>query len=737
MDLDENQLRDENERLRQKLAEYETIFNASPIMFWYKDAHNRTLRINKAAAELEGTTPEEIEGKRAEDLYPEAQAAAFYADDLEVINHPDAPKLNILEPHTAPGTGETRWLRVGKVATRNSRGEVDGLVAFALDVTSEQQAVKALRDKEKQQADILNNTSSIVYINDLEGRYLYLNQAYEKLFNAKYEELIGETAHRIFPPETVEALFLNNLKVIERDTVLEFEETIPYAGDEHAYLSIKFPLKDSAGKTYAVCGISTDISERKRNQEALQLSEHRLAEAQAVAMMGSFEGIVGKNEIWWSAQLYTLFGLDPASFIPTASSFYALLHPDDSREYSAALRHALATEGKLRREYRGKHINGEWRYFETNASAKKDAATNRIILSGTVQDVTARKLADIELSNLRHFLSNLVNSIGDAVIATDNEGTITLMNPVAEGLTGWPEEESIGRYLSEVFNIVNAKTLEVCENPVQKVITSGKVVGLANHTLLISREGQEYQIADSAAPIQDQNNNITGVVMVFRDVTDEYRMLEAVKESETSLNTAQKIARLGSWNWDLRENHLQWSDMMYEIYGLEKGEPPATERIRELIVEEDLPTFDNAFNLLDEAEIVDSFEYRIIRPDGQLRHLFVKTLTLLDGAEQLQKLSGVIQDVTEQKQIERELREQKQFNDSLIETLPGIFYLNEIADGHSRLIRWNNNLAKTLGFSEEDLHDKQTFEFFDETNTPKIKKAIELMIEQGEANVEA
>jgi PAS domain S-box-containing protein len=131
-----------------------------------------------------------------------------------------------------------------------------------------------------------------------------------------------------------------------------------------------------------------------------------------------------------------------------------------------------------------------------------------------------------------------LRSIGDGVITTNVEGTITLMNKVAEHLTGWDFSESIGRPLSEVFHIINEKTRARCENPVEKALTTGGIVGLANHTSLISKNGRERIIADSGAPIRDARSNIIGVVLVFRDVTDK-------QKTEEALRNAQKIESIG------------------------------------------------------------------------------------------------------------------------------------------------------------------------------------------------
>ncbi|ROL62004.1 PAS domain S-box protein [Bacteroidetes/Chlorobi group bacterium ChocPot_Mid] len=131
-------------------------------------------------------------------------------------------------------------------------------------------------------------------------------------------------------------------------------------------------------------------------------------------------------------------------------------------------------------------------------------------------------------------------SIGDAVITTDKSGKIKYMNPVAELLTGWAEKEAIGNFIEDVFKIINEETRAKVENPVVKVLREGLVVGLANHTLLISKDGLEIPIADSGAPIKDENGEIIGVVLVFRDQTEERYAQKIMATRLKILEIAQK-----------------------------------------------------------------------------------------------------------------------------------------------------------------------------------------------------
>ena len=145
-----------------------------------------------------------------------------------------------------------------------------------------------------------------------------------------------------------------------------------------------------------------------------------------------------------------------------------------------------------------------------------------------------------ELKESRESLLITLHSIGDAVIATDIAGRITRMNKVAERLTGWTFSSACGMMLNQVFQIVNAKTRKAVENPVELVLESGKVVGLANHSVLISRDGTEFQIADTAAPILDENGATRGVILVFSDVTDRYKTEQQLLELGEAVKQASE-----------------------------------------------------------------------------------------------------------------------------------------------------------------------------------------------------
>ncbi|WP_301101645.1 PAS domain S-box protein [Propionivibrio sp.] len=157
----------------------------------------------------------------------------------------------------------------------------------------------------------------------------------------------------------------------------------------------------------------------------------------------------------------------------------------------------------------------------------------------TIQEAMNSQLqqAYVTLIESQENLDVTLNSIGDAVLATDSEARVTRLNPVAEQLTGWTQDEAIGRPVSDVFHIVNKVSRQDSTIPVLDVLAHGTLQGLANHTVLIARDGREYDIADSCAPIRDRNKQVVGAVLVFRNVTEEYALQQSLNDSATLVHT--------------------------------------------------------------------------------------------------------------------------------------------------------------------------------------------------------
>jgi len=255
-------------------------------------------------------------------------------------------------------------------------------------------------------------------------------------------------------------------------------------------------------------------------------------------------------------------------------------------------------------------------------------------------------------------------SIGDAVLVTDAQGRITFANSVATRLTGWPLEHAKGRLLTEIFPIVNEHTRQPVENPVAKVLKTGAIVGLANHTILISRSGRDIPIDDSAAPIRLPDGTLFGVVLIFRDITEQRQAEHArawlaaiVESSDDAIVSKTLEGQITSWN-----------PGAVRLFGYAPQEiigKPITAIIpTELYAEEA-----DVLARLRRGERVDHFETVRLAKDGRRIEVSLTVSPIKNEQGEIIGASKIAREITERKRAERALLEADRRKDEFLATL--------------------------------------------------------------------
>ncbi|MCX6554672.1 MAG: PAS domain S-box protein [Candidatus Aminicenantes bacterium] len=334
-----------------------------------------------------------------------------------------------------------------------------------------------------------------------------------------------------------------------------------------------------------------------------------------------------------------------------------------------------------------------------------------------------RRIAALELEAQR-FKATLY-SIGDAVIATDVGGIIVQMNHVAEKLTGWPEAEALGQPAGAVFRIINEETGAEVESPVTRVLREGAVVGLANHTMLIARDGTRRPIADSGAPICDANDKVTGVVMVFRDQTEERTAQKALRKSEENYRNLVENASIGIFRTKIDGSRvLDANPKLCEILGLTReefvGQPSAIawahpEQREDLV------------RLLREKGTVNNYEIDLRTKSGEIRTVIMSMKTY----PELGYLEGGMQDITERKQAEETLRESEAKYRTLVQNIPQKIVMK---DREYRWISINETFARDLGLRPEEVVGKVDADFFPPELAAKYRADDVRIIETGQTD---
>ena len=265
------------------------------------------------------------------------------------------------------------------------------------------------------------------------------------------------------------------------------------------------------------------------------------------------------------------------------------------------------------------------------------------------------RVAALEAEQRQHRAT--LYSIGDAVLATDAAGRVTQMNPVAESLTGWSEAEARGRPAAEVFRILSEDTREPVPSPVERVLREGRVVGLGNHTLLVARDGTERPVADSGAPIRDEHGEVTGVVLVFRDQTEERAAQRQLEEAEERFRTFFDDAPVGKSMTAPDGRLLRLNAAFAEMLGYTKEELQRL-AFADITHPDDVAESQECVRCLLAGERADwTMERRYLARDGAVVWTLVNTRLQRDLAGAPLRFLTHIIDITEQKTAQLALRE--------------------------------------------------------------------------------
>ncbi len=278
------------------------------------------------------------------------------------------------------------------------------------------------------------------------------------------------------------------------------------------------------GQPVRLVGAFQDITESVERSRALRDAQDRVTLATNGAQIGIWDWNLETGVKIWSPLMFQLYGVTSGELPATVEAWRARLHEDDRDRAAQALLDAIAGKQPYNIEFRVVWDDGSHHYLRGAAAVTFDDAGLPIRMVGASWDVTESRVLSEALANSNELLRVTLQSIGDGIITTDAAGRLSWMNPVAEQLTGWQSDAAVSQPLLSIFNILNGDTREPAQNPVDLCLAESRIAGLANHTILVSRQGVEYGIEDSAAPIRSKTGETLGAVLVFRDVTAQRRI---------------------------------------------------------------------------------------------------------------------------------------------------------------------------------------------------------------------
>lgn len=429
--------------------------------------------------------------------------------------------------------------------------------------------------------------------------------------------------------------------------------------------------------------IHIDITKRVLAERTLKQAEHdqrfligelgrereRLITAEAVAKLGSWEMDISSSEIFWSDEMYRIFEVDRDRFTHTLDAALAFTHPDDRAAVEAAFNELLSTRvvtsldhRLLLSDGRIRHVNSRWQIFADDSGVPIKAI-------GTCQDITERDAANEKLlqsdrelrqSRLHLAIAQRVASIGSAAI------------DFRTGKWDWSDENFRIYGLEPGAIIPSAETLAALVHPDDRAGLLSNIPlaksGITPPPLeyrIIRPDGEERLLRREATLIRDDTGNVIGIVGAVQDVTELRAAQKAkekadnlLKEQATMLSNAQRIGRMGSWSFNLRDGRLSWSDATHELFGITPAEFKGTfEHFQSFIVPEDLPSCREAHARVSPQTPLLEAQYRIRRPDGEVRWMHDRSNVTFDEKGNMLARIGMVSDITELRKFETQLRD--------------------------------------------------------------------------------
>ena len=457
-------------------------------------------------------------------------------------------------------------------------------LATAYDVAAGRHAAEALEASEARFHALLDNTAAVVFLKDQDGRYQLINRQFARLYDLTQADVIGQTDYDLFPRDVADALRRNDRTVLETQRAIEVEEHAPHDGEMRTYLSLKFPLIDTGGKPYAVCGVSTDITARIRTEEALRWSRERLELAQHAGEIGTFEWNLQDGSVAWSPELEALYGMPPGGFGGRYDNWVETLHPDDREMAEDAVQHAATSGTDLDIEFRILWPDQSTHWMAARGRVYFDHEGKPLRLVGINMDVTEQRASDEAAMRL----AAIVETSDDAIISSSLDGTFVSWNSGAERLYGYTAAEAIGQ--SAALIVPPDRATEVAQELGR--VRRGDPID-HYETVRLRKDGQRVDVSVSMSPLRDRAGSLVGYSSIDRDVSQRRRTEESQRflieasevlasslDHETTLRAVAQLAvpRLADWCIV----HLVTDDQSVEQLAIAHADPTRTEWARQL-----------------------------------------------------------------------------------------------------------------------------------------------------------
>ena len=491
-----------------------------------------------------------------------------------------------------------------------------------------------------------------------DGRIVRANLAFERDLGWSLDDLAGRPFSTLVHPDDVAATQAEVARLAAGGApTLGFENR--YRGADGRYRAIQWTATRDAA-TGLLLAIGRDVADERQRQADLRSalereSEGRLAEAQRLAKIGSWELHLKDNRLWWSAETYRIFELDPANVTASYEAFLDAVLPDDREAVNRAYTESVAGKAPYEITHRLLLGDGRTKYLHERGRTEYDLTGVPIRSIGTVQDVTEQTLAERKASVQERRFRALIEHSSDFIALIGVDGTLAYLSPAFETLLGHRAESWVGR---SMFGLIWAEDVAVIEMLFAKSLRSPEEVVPWQLRFRHADGSPRWFEGTGSNYVADTNTG--GIVINCRDITDRKRAELALAESEERLRQAVRVSNIGIFDHDHTSDEIYWSPRQREIHGWMPDEPISLRQFIGLIHPEDAGRVGAAVQRAHDpaGDGMWDIEYRIVRRDGAVRWLSARSQTLFAGADTARhpaRTVGAVIDITDRKAAEEDL----------------------------------------------------------------------------------
>ncbi len=490
----------------------------------------------------------------------------------------------------------------------------------------------------------------------LDGSWVEVNEALCRSLGYPEAELVGDSVETFVHPSDYAIAELEVRLLAGEIEIGQVERRFIRRDGTVVWMEVACSLaRDELGEPECFIAQCKDITQAKATEQELARERLWLAESQAAGRIGSWELDLETGVMRWSHEQFNIYGVNPASGVPGLDELLQLIHADDRVSMLDSLRGHLASGEDFVDEYRITHsrlgirmllVRG--RYLPRDPDLGRPAR-----MAGTTLDVTAEHSVDAarrrDEERLR-LLATLVQQCEDAIIVCGTDGLITQWNEGARRLYGYQASEAIGQRVG--FLAAPDRAAEG-EELVRAALRGKAVRGLQSSGRC--RDGRLVHVSLTVSPIVGGDGQPLGVSAIARDITEQMRSQERLRNNERQLYEAQALAKVGSWEWDLARARPSWSTEMARLYGYEPMHLPLVSDLVARVHEDDREI---VWQSIEQARAgrANEAEYRVVLPDGAIRYLYGRHQNRTNDAGTITHVYGAVQDVTERKGYEAELQ---------------------------------------------------------------------------------